>query len=55
MASEPILTTHKDDKMAYGSDVGLELSAGRLLLERESCKGDSESPFHILAKNRVGY
>ena len=41
----------QDDAMAYGCDAGLELIAGRPLLERDSCKGDSGGPFYVLGKN----
>lgn len=36
-----------DDHSAYGCDAGLEMVAGRPLLERDSCKGDSGGPFYI--------
>ena len=41
----------QNDNMAYGCDAGLELVAGRPLLERDSCKGDSGGPFYILGSN----
>jgi secreted trypsin-like serine protease len=41
----------QDDKVTYGCDVGLEIVAGRPLLERDSCKGDSGGPFYVLGKN----
>jgi secreted trypsin-like serine protease len=36
-----------DDATAYGCDLGLEFVAGRPLLERDSCTGDSGGPFYI--------
>ncbi|HVR70558.1 MAG TPA: trypsin-like serine protease [Vicinamibacteria bacterium] len=39
-----------DDASAYGCDVGLEFVAGRPLLERDSCTGDSGGPFYIQDK-----
>jgi len=36
-----------DDHSAYGCDVGVEFVAGRPLLERDSCKGDSGGPFYV--------
>jgi secreted trypsin-like serine protease len=42
----------RDDKMAYGCDPGLELVAGRPLLERDSCNGDSGGPFYLTGKNK---
>ena len=41
----------QDDKVAYGCDVGFELVAGRPLLERDSCKGDSGGPFYVAGKH----
>lgn len=35
------------DASAYGCDVNLEMVAGRSLLTRDSCKGDSGGPFYI--------
>jgi len=40
----------QDDSVTYGCDVGLELVAGRPLLEQDSCNGDSGGPFYILDK-----
>jgi secreted trypsin-like serine protease len=40
----------KDDSVTYGYDVGLELVAGRPLLEQDSCNGDSGGPFYVLDK-----
>lgn len=37
----------QSDNMTYGCDAGLELVAGRPLLERDSCNGDSGGPFYI--------
>ena len=37
----------KADTTSYGCDRNLELVAGRPLLERDSCKGDSGGPFYI--------
>lgn len=39
-----------DDSVTYGCDVGLELVAGRPLLEQDSCNGDSGGPFYVLDK-----
>lgn len=36
-----------DDAISYGCDRGLELVAGRPLLERDSCTGDSGGPFYV--------
>ncbi len=35
------------DSVTYGCDVGLELVAGRPLLARDSCTGDSGGPFYV--------
>ena len=35
------------DNVTYGCDVGLELVAGRPLLARDSCTGDSGGPFYV--------
>lgn len=40
----------QDDSVTYGCDVGLELVAGRPLLEQDSCNGDSGGPFYVLDK-----
>jgi secreted trypsin-like serine protease len=40
----------KDDSVTYGCDIGLELVAGRPLLEQDSCNGDSGGPFYVLDK-----
>jgi hypothetical protein len=40
----------QDDRYAYGCDPGLELVAGRPMLERDSCKGDSGGPFYVAGK-----
>lgn len=40
-----------DDNVTYGCDTGLELIAGRPLLDRDSCNGDSGGPFYALDKN----
>jgi secreted trypsin-like serine protease len=37
----------EDDSVTYGCDVGLELVAGRPLLARDSCTGDSGGPFYV--------
>jgi secreted trypsin-like serine protease len=39
----------EDDNVTYGCDIGLELVAGRPLLARDSCTGDSGGPFYIQA------
>jgi secreted trypsin-like serine protease len=39
-----------DDSVTYGCDVGLELVAGRPLLEQDSCNGDSGGPFYVVDK-----
>jgi hypothetical protein len=35
------------DRVSYGCDAGLEFVAGRPLLERDSCNGDSGGPFYL--------
>jgi secreted trypsin-like serine protease len=40
-----------DDSMTYGCDVGFEFVAGRPLLERDSCTGDSGGPFYVQGKD----
>lgn len=40
----------RDDAVSYGCDVGLEIVAGRPLLARDSCNGDSGGPFYVLDK-----
>jgi secreted trypsin-like serine protease len=54
MVDVPIATVNcqgtvagRNDNMTYGCDRGLELVAGRPLLERDSCKGDSGGPFYV--------
>ena len=42
-----------DDESAYGCDAGLEFVAGRPLLERDSCTGDSGGPFYIQDKKKA--
>jgi len=37
----------EDDNVTYGCDVGLELVAGRPMLARDSCTGDSGGPFYL--------
>lgn len=44
----------KDDSVTYGCDVGLELIAGRPLLEQDSCKGDSGGPFYVMSPKGSG-
>ncbi len=36
-----------DDNVSYGCDRGLELVAGRPLLQRDTCNGDSGGPFYV--------
>jgi secreted trypsin-like serine protease len=36
-----------DDGTSYGCDEGIEIVAGRPLLERDSCKGDSGGPLYV--------
>lgn len=40
----------EDDNMVYGCDVGLEIVAGKALLARDSCTGDSGGPFYVANK-----
>ncbi len=40
----------RDDHASYGCDKGLEIVAGRPLLARDSCTGDSGGPFYIQDK-----
>jgi len=42
----------EDDNVTYGCDVGLELVAGRPLLARDSCTGDSGGPFYCQSSNQ---
>lgn len=42
----------EDDKVTYGCDVGFELVAGRPLLARDSCTGDSGGPFYVQNGNQ---
>ena len=42
----------EDDNVTYGCDVGLELVAGRPLLARDSCTGDSGGPFYVQDGNQ---
>jgi secreted trypsin-like serine protease len=37
-----------DDNVSYGCDRNLELVAGRPLLQRDTCNGDSGGPFYII-------
>lgn len=37
----------ESDQTAYGCDVGLELVAGKPLLAKDSCTGDSGGPFYL--------
>ena len=37
----------QDDHVAYGCDVGYEIVAGKPLLERDTCSGDSGGPFYV--------
>jgi secreted trypsin-like serine protease len=37
----------KTDSNAYGCDVNLEIVAGKSILTRDSCRGDSGGPFYI--------
>jgi secreted trypsin-like serine protease len=41
-----------EDARAYGCDRGLEIVAGRPLLEQDSCTGDSGGPFYIKVGNQ---
>jgi secreted trypsin-like serine protease len=43
----------RDDKVLYGCDAGLELVAGRPLLEQDSCNGDSGGPFYVQGPNKA--
>jgi secreted trypsin-like serine protease len=38
----------RDDAATYGCDEGVEIVAGRPLLDRDSCKGDSGGPLYVL-------
>jgi secreted trypsin-like serine protease len=40
-----------DDSVSYGCDPGYEFVAGRPLLARDTCTGDSGGPFYILDSN----
>lgn len=40
-----------DDNVSYGCDRNLELVAGRPLLARDTCNGDSGGPFYIIGPN----
>jgi endonuclease G len=37
----------ESDMMAYGCDRGLEMVAGKSLLAKDSCSGDSGGPFYV--------
>ncbi len=37
----------RDDGLAYGCDAGFEIVAGKPLLKKDSCTGDSGGPFYI--------
>jgi secreted trypsin-like serine protease len=37
----------RDDGLAYGCDAGFEIVAGKPLLRKDSCTGDSGGPFYI--------
>jgi len=37
----------RTDATAYGCDINLEIVAGKAILTRDSCKGDSGGPFYI--------
>jgi secreted trypsin-like serine protease len=37
----------RDDRLAYGCDAGFEIVAGKPLLKKDSCTGDSGGPFYI--------
>jgi secreted trypsin-like serine protease len=41
----------RTDAMAYGCDGALEIVAGRPMLAKDGCRGDSGGPFYILDKN----
>jgi secreted trypsin-like serine protease len=43
-------TRGRDDAVSYGCDPGFELVAGKPLLERDSCSGDSGGPLYVAAK-----
>jgi len=56
-ARVPIMSldsTSPADQQKYGSRVGLELVAGHLGLNRDSCKGDSGGPLYISDPNGNG-
>lgn len=40
----------RDDAVSYGCDRGYELVAGKPLLERDTCSGDSGGPLYVAAK-----